>query len=71
MRTIITITIIIAVLYGFSKLTGIQMGGVVTVALGLFLLMGVCVDIHDWWVRRTSPRWHSGGEPGSGMDDGE
>ena len=38
---------------------------------GLFLLMGVIVDITEWFKHRSSPYYHRGGEPGSGMDDGE
>lgn len=67
---IIKVLIGIAILYAISWLTDTQMGEVLTAALGFFLLIGVCVNIHEWLVNRISPRWHSSGEPGSGMDDG-
>ncbi len=39
------------------------------VALGLFLLMGVTLDIIDWFKRR-SQGYMDDGESGSGMEDG-
>ena len=62
-----TTAIAIAILYGFSKLTGIQMGEVLTLAIGLFLLIGVIVDITEWIKHRRSPYYNPGGE----QDDGE
>lgn len=67
----LTIAIAAVIIYVFSKITGIQIGEVIALALGLFLSMGVCVDVYAWFKRWKSPYYDPGGEPGSGMDDGD
>ncbi len=68
MRIIINISITIAVLYGVSKLTGIQIPEVMVIAFGLFIIIGG----GGVWYERYKEKRRGGygfmddGEPGNG-----
>ena len=68
----IKVAIGIAILWGFSEITGTQLAQVVEAAFGLFVILAGLATVMEWFYGiREGRGLMDDGEPGSGMEDGE